>query len=131
MPLFRRAAKPPPPPSVPLPAGEEVDRATAALLLQGKAAIKGTLHMTNRRLVFEAKSGDARWMIVPYAEIRSAGLHRAMHAPGVRGRCLALETTKGEQVWWSFDEKAEEAWLPLVQQRAEAARAALEADEPG
>jgi hypothetical protein len=73
--------------------------------------------------MFEATSGDARWMVVPYDEVRSAGLHRPMHARGVRGRCLVLETTKGEQVWWSFSEKEEEAWLPLVRQHAEAARA--------
>jgi len=129
MPIFKRAPKPPVLPSVELPAGEEVERATPALLIYGKTPIKGILHMTNRRLLFEAKKGDARWMVVPYHEVRSVGLYRSMHAPGVRGRCLAIETIKGEQVWWSFAEKEEEAWLPLVRERAQAARAAAETAE--
>lgn len=129
MPIFKRAPKPPAMPSVELPAGEEVERATPALLIYGKQPIKGMLHMTNRRLLFEAKKGDARWMTVPYDEVQSAGLYRSMHAPGVRGRCLAIETTKGEQVWWSFGEKEESAWLSLVQERAQAARAAAEPTE--
>jgi hypothetical protein len=129
VPLFKRTPKPVPPPSVDLPAGEEVERATTALLIQGKMQLRGTLHMTNRRLMFEARKGDARWMVVPFGEIRSVGLHRAMHAPGLRGRCLAIETTNGEQVWWSFNEKDEQAWLPLVKARAEGPLAAAQADE--
>jgi hypothetical protein len=129
MPLFKRTPRPLPPPSVELPSGEEVERATNATLLHGRTQLRGVLHMTNRRLMFEARKGDARWMVVPYAEIKSVGLHRAMHAPGLRGRCLAIETTKGEQVWWSFNEKDEQAWLPLVKAHAEAALAAASADD--
>jgi hypothetical protein len=108
-----------------LPAGEEVDRATRATLLQGRQAIKGILHMTNRRLLFEADKGDTRWMIVPFDEVRTAGLYPApgltMGAPASRRQCLAVETKKGEQVWWDFGEKDEREWLPLVQERAAAA----------
>ena len=126
MPIFRRAPKPPPPPSIELPTGEEVERATSATLLLGKQVMEGALHMTNRRLLFEAKRGDARWMIVPFDEIRSAGLYAwpgaTMGRPSSRQQCLVVETTKGEQVWWDFGEKEERAWLPLVQQHAVAAR---------
>jgi hypothetical protein len=108
-----------------LPAGEEVDRATRATLLQGRQAIKGILHMTNRRLLFEADKGDTRWMIVPFDEVRTAGLYPApgltMGAPASRRQCLAVETKKGEQVWWDFGEKDEREWLPLVQERSAAA----------
>ena len=118
MPLFRRSAKPPPPPSVDLPSGEEVERAVKATLLYGKQQIKGVLHMTNRRLMFEAPKGEARWMIVPYDEMRAVGLYRwpgaPMGLPSSLAQCLVVETTKGEQVWWDFDERAEQEWLPLV-----------------
>lgn len=132
MPLFRRAPKPVPRPSSELPSGEEVERGTSATLLQGKDAIKGTLFMTNRRLLFEAKKvkGDARWMVVPYEEARSAGLHRGpgatMGLPSSRKQCLFVETTKGEQVWWDFNEREEREWLPLVQAHIGRARAEAE-----
>jgi hypothetical protein len=67
--------KPVAPPSVELPAGEEVQQQTKATLLYGKETKKGILHMTNRRLLFEAQKGDAKWMSVPYAEIKSTGLY--------------------------------------------------------
>ena len=130
MPLFRRKPKPLPPPSVELPAGEEVERATKATLLYTKQSIDGVLHMTNRRLMFEAKKGEARWMIVPYTEVRSAGLFpwpgASMGMPSSRNQCLVLQTTDGEQVWWDFGEKDEREWLPLVQ-----ARIAAKTDEFG
>jgi hypothetical protein len=131
--LFGRKPKPLPSPSADLPSGEEVQRATKATLLQGKDAIKGILHMTNRRLLFEANKGDARWMVVPFAEIKSAGLYPApsmtMGAPSSRRQCLAVETTKGEQVWWDFGEKDEREWLPVVKEQA-AAAAPAEEDDP-
>jgi hypothetical protein len=127
MPVFRRKPKPPPPISVDLPTGEEVERAVSADLLHGKVAMKGTLFMTNRRLMFEAQRGDARWMIVPYGEVKTAGLYPApsihLGGPPSRRQCLCIETTKGEQVWWDFDAKDEREWLPLVQAKADAARA--------
>lgn len=119
MPLFGRKPKPLPPPSAALPAGEEVERATRATLLFNKQAMKGVLHMTNRRLMFEAEKGDTRWMIVPFDEMTSAGLYAwpgaTMGMPSSRRQCLVVETTKGEQVWWDFGEKDVRAWLPLVQ----------------
>jgi hypothetical protein len=128
VPLFRRKPKPPPPPSVELPPGEEVERAVVAELLHGKTIMRGALFMTNRRLMFEAKRGDARWMIVPYHEVKSAGLYPApnphLGAPASRRQCLHIETTKGEQVWWDFGEGDEREWLPLVKAKAEAAQAA-------
>lgn len=118
MPLFGRKAKPVAPPSVDLPTGEEVERSTRATLLFNKDTMKGVLHMTNRRLMFEAEKGDTRWMIVPYDEMTSAGLYAwpgaVMGAPSSRQQCLVVETAKGEQVWWDFGEKEERAWLPLV-----------------
>ena len=108
-------------PSTELPAGEEVERAVKATLLQGKASIPGTLFLTNRRLLFEAKTGDARWMVVPFDEIASVGLHRAAlrsFGPGSsRNQCFVVITDKDEQVWWDFNNREEKEWLPLVEQR--------------
>jgi hypothetical protein len=119
MPLFGRKPKPLGPPSAELPAGEEVERATKATLLYGRDEKKGVLHMTNRRMMFEAAKGDSRWMIVPYTDIKAAGLYRwpgaPMGRPSSKQQCLVVETVQGEQVWWDFDEKSEQEWLPLVQ----------------
>jgi hypothetical protein len=132
MPLFRRTPKPPRPISVELPSGEEVERAVSAELLYGKTAMRGALFMTNRRLMFEAQRGDARWMIVPYEEVKAAGLYPApnlhLGAPASRRQCLCVETTNGEHVWWDFGEKDEREWLPLVQAKVEAVRGR---DTPG
>jgi hypothetical protein len=131
MPLFRR--KPPPQPSVELPSGEEIERSVRSTLLQGKSAMKGTLHLTNRRLLFEAEKGEARWMIVPFAEVKSAGLYpwpgATMGMPSSRQQCLVVETDAGEQVWWDFGEKDEQEWLPLVRSRVDAARPPATEDE--
>ena len=133
MPIFRRSSKPkepkpPPKISIDLPAGEEVERGVSAELIQSGRGIDGTLFMTNRRLMFEAKKGDARWMIVPYAEMRAVGLYPApsstMGVPSNRRQCLFVETTQGEHVWWNFGDKEEREWLPLVQARLDATRAA-------
>jgi hypothetical protein len=118
--LFNRKPKPLPPPSVELPAGEEIVQAVRAMLLNGADdRMRGVLHMTNRRLMFEAEKGEARWMIVPYDEMKAAGLYpwpgAPMGIPSSLRQCLVVTTTKGEQVWWDFDEKAEREWLPLVQ----------------
>jgi hypothetical protein len=125
MPLFRRKPRAIPQPSAELPSGEEVERAVQATLLHGKSAMKGTLYLTNRRLLFEAKTGDARWMVVPFAEVKSAGLypwpHVAMGAPSSRRQCLVVETMDAEQVWWDFGTRDEQEWLPLVQEKARAA----------
>jgi hypothetical protein len=135
MPLFGRArkSKPVPPPSADLPPGEQVERGVAASLLQGRAVIAGALYMTDRRLMFEAKKGEARWLTVRYDEVKSAGLYpyaRArMGAPGSMNQCLFIETTKGEHVWWDFDNRDEAEWLPLVQQHAETARSGAADDE--
>jgi hypothetical protein len=133
MPIFRRKPKPPPMISIDLPSGEEVERAVAAELLRGKAVLRGALFMTNRRLMFEARRGDARWMIVPYDEVASAGLYPApsphLGGPPSRRQCLCVETTKGEQVWWDFTEKDEREWLPLMLAKVDAARATT-SDDP-
>jgi hypothetical protein len=107
-----------PPPSSGLRDGETIERNTKATLLQGRQDIKGVLHMTDRRLMFEADEGEARWMIVPYDEMQSAGIYPWQHMdfgpPSSRARCLVIETTAGEQVWWDFGDQERE-WLPLVQ----------------
>jgi hypothetical protein len=136
MPIFRRKPKedqpprPPPTIGVELPAGEEVVRGVNAELIQAGRGIDGKLFMTNRRLMFEAKKGDARWMIVPFAEVKATGLYPApstpMGIPSSRRQCLFVETTKGEHVWWNFGDKEEREWLPLVQSRIDDARAAEE-----
>lgn len=127
MPLFGRKPKPAPPPSQPLQDGEVVERATRATLLYGRQTIDGVLYMTDRRLVFEAHRGEAKWMLVPYADVRASGLYPApgitMGAPRSRRQCLMVETVQGEQVWWDFGEKDEREWLPLVRERVAAARA--------
>ena len=124
MPIFRRKPKEPPspekvaPPSMPLPAGEAIERSVKATLLIGTDKLAGRLYMTDRRLLFEADKGDARYMSVPYGEVREAGLYRWHHAPMGRSslnQCLCVVTTKGEQVWWDFGEHEEQEWLPLVQ----------------
>src|SRR4029079_14833503 len=96
--------------------GEEVERAVRAELLRGRAVLRGALYMTSRRLMFEAERGDARWLIVPYDEVASAGLYPApnlhLGGPPSRRQCLFVETMKGEQVWWDFDERSEREWLP-------------------
>lgn len=130
MPLFGRKPRPLPPPSQPLPDGELVERAVKATLLYAGRDIDGVLHMTNRRLVFEAHKGDAKWMLVPYADVRATGLYPApglaMGAPRSRRQCLMVQTEQGEQVWWDFGEREEREWLPLVQERVAAARSAAE-----
>jgi hypothetical protein len=127
MPIFRRAPQPAPPIPADLPPGEECDRSLRATLLQGKAAIKGALYLTNRRLMFYADRGDARWLIVPFDEVKSAGLYpaprTAMGAPGRAARALFIETTRGEQVWCAFDQKAQDEWLAVIRERAGAAAA--------
>lgn len=125
MPLFRHKPRPVPPPSTGLPSGEEVERAVEATLVQGKTAMRGALYMTNRRLLFEARAGDARWLIVPWAEVKSAGLYPRPNMPmGAHGQgrlSLFVETTAGEHVWWDFGDRDEQEWLPLVRERAAAA----------
>ncbi len=126
--LFGRKAKPAPPLPADLPPGEEVERGVRAMLLYGKTAIKGSLYMTNRRLMFYADRAEARWLIVAYDEVKSAGLYpapgAAMGMPTGRAQCLFVETTKGEQVWWDFGTEEERAWVTTVQGRAQAAAAA-------
>ncbi len=133
MPLFGRKRRPVPPPSAELPSGEEVERAVDATLIQGKATLRGSLYMTNRRLLFEARTGDARWMIVPYVEVKSAGLYPRPNMPmgphRLGGKCLVVETTAGEHVWWDFGERDEAEWLPLVQERSAAAAAESKDEE--
>jgi hypothetical protein len=127
VPLFKRKPKPQkplPPPSAGLREGEVVERATKATLLQGKQAINGVLHMTDRRLMFEAEKGDARWMIVSYDEMKSVGIYPWQHlgaygGPSSRSRCLVVETTAAEQVWWDFSDDEKE-WLPFIQERINA-----------
>jgi hypothetical protein len=131
VPLFRRKPRPVPPPSAELPSGEEIERAVEATLVQGKTAMRGSLYMTNRRLLFEARAGDARWLTVPWVEVKSAGLYprpnMPMGAHGLGRTSLFVETTAGEQVWWDFGDRDEQEWLPLVRERAiDAAEAADE-----
>ena len=130
MPIFSRKPKPPPAISIELPSGEEIERAVSAELLRGKQVLQGALFMTNRRLMFEARSGDARWMIVPYDHVKAAGLYPEPnpHLGGApsRRQCLCIETTSGEQVWWNFDDKDEREWLPLVQAKAKVVRDAAD-----
>jgi len=130
MPMFQRKPKPP---SVDLPAGEEIERSVRATLLYGRQSMDGSLHMTNRRLMFEARRGEARWMSVPYAEVASAGLYpwpgASMGLPSSRQQCLVVETTDGEQVWWDFGAKDEREWLPLVQAHVARARETAGQDE--
>lgn len=110
-------------PSVEMPSGETIERSIKATLLQGTAKVNGALYLTNRRLMFESEKGEARWMIVPFEEMREAGLYRWHHAPMGRtslNQCLCVVTTKGEQVWWDFDERAEREWVEVLQGRVAA-----------
>ena len=120
--LFRRKPKPVAPPEELRP-HETVERSVKATLLYGKEAKRGALHMTSERLLFEAEKGDARWLSVPYEDLREAGLYRwpgtAMGIPSSRQQCLVVQTAQSEQVWWDFD--GEDEWLPLVRARIPAA----------
>lgn len=112
------------PPSVDLPAGETIERSVKATLLQGTVKVNGALYLTNRRVMFESEKGEARWMIVPFDEMREAGLYRWHHAPMGRSslnQCLCVVTTKGEQVWWDFDEHAEREWVEELRGRVASA----------
>lgn len=135
LPWSNRPPRAIPPPEEGLLAGESVERGVDAVLLQGKAEISGQLWLTDRRLLFRARKGEARWMIVPFTQARAAGLYpwprATMGAPRSRQQCLYVETDVGEQVWWDFNEAEERTWLPIVQSRIEAARAAaaLEDDD--
>lgn len=124
MPLFKSKPKPP---SIDLPSGEAAERSVRATMLEKSRAVKGTLHMTNRRLMFEADKGDARWMTIPYAEIASCGLFRwpgaPMGRPSSLSQCFVVETVQAEQIWWDFGEKEEREWLPLVEAHASRAKA--------
>lgn len=115
---------------VDLPPGEECERGIKATLLQGKATLKGSLYLTNRRLMFYSDRGDARWLVVPFDEVTSAGIYPAprvaMGAPGASRRALFIETTRGEHVWCSFDQHAQDEWLAVIRDRAAAAKPAAE-----
>jgi len=133
LPWPRRSSKPKPlvqapPPAAELAPGEEVRRSVRATLLQGKAQIHGHLYLTGRRLLFEAKKGEARYLVVPWGEVKSAGVYPApgptMGMPSSRRACLFVETTKGEHVWWDFAGADEAEWLPDVRRLADDARAA-------
>lgn len=125
MKIFGKGRPPDPPRG--LADGEPVERSVKATLLYGKERKKGALHLTDRRLMFEADRGDARYMVVPFVEMKSVGLYpwpgAPMGLPSSLRQCLVVETDAGEQVWWDFNEKEERAWLPLVKERVETARA--------
>jgi hypothetical protein len=126
--LFRRTPKPPVVPTIELPGGETADRNTRATLIQGKQALKGALLLTPTRLLFEADRGDARWLSVPFAEVKASGIYPAPQGTigrplSTRQKCLFIETTSGEHVWYAFDQKAQAEWLALVQARAREAAA--------
>jgi hypothetical protein len=130
MPIFSRKPKPPPELPVQLPIGERCDRATRATLTQGKQTMSGALYMTNQRLMFYASKGEARWLVVPFGEVKSAGVYPSprghVGAPQAGGPALFIETTKGEHIWLAFDRKEQDAWLADVRKRAEEAAAATE-----
>lgn len=127
MPIFRRAPKPAPPIPAELPSGEEVERSIRATLIQGKATMKGSLYLTSRRLMFHGERGNARWLVVRFDEVKSAGVYPApratMGAPGASPRALFIETTRGEHVWCAFDQKAQDEWLPIIRDRVTSAQA--------
>lgn len=75
--------------------------------------------MTNRRLIFEADRGDARWLIVPLDEVAHARSYRTLASAGFQ---LWVETTKGEQVPFSMSRRDAESWaeaIDEVRRRAE------------
>ena len=133
MPIFSRKPKAPPELPVQLPIGERCDRAVRATLTQGKQSMAGALYLTNRRLMFYAAKGEARWLTVPFDEVKTAGVYPSprghIGAPGAGGPALFVETTNGEHVWFAFDRKAQDAWLADVRKRAEEAAAATAEDE--
>jgi hypothetical protein len=130
--VFKRKAQPPPSLPTELPVDESYERGAAATLFQGKATIRGTLFMTSRRLMFQAAKGEARWLIVPFDEVQRSGIYPAprptIGAPRAGQPALFIETTKGEHVWWSFDRKEQDAWLPLIQERGRVANATIDAE---
>ena len=123
MPIFSRKPKPPPELPIQLPIGERCDRAVRATLTQAKQSVGGALYLTNRRLMFYAAKGEARWLVVPFDEVKTAAVYASprghIGAPQVGGPALFVETTKGEHIWFAFDRKEQDAWLADVKKRVQ------------
>lgn len=133
MPIFSRKRKPPPELPVQLPIGERCDRAVRATLTQAKQSLGGALFLTNRRLMFYASKGEARWLVVPFDEVKTAAVYPSprghIGAPQAGGPALFIETTKGEHIWFGFDRKEQDAWLADLKKRVEEAGAAVEDED--
>ena len=133
MPIFSRKPKVPPELPIQLPIGERCDRAVRATLTQAKQSMAGSLFLTNRRLMFYASKGEARWLVVPFDEVKTAAVYASprghIGAPQAGGPALFIETTKGEHIWLAFDRKEQDAWLLDVKKRVEEAAAAVEDED--
>lgn len=111
LPLPGRRRKEAPACNAPLETGEAIIRAQRCVLIYGRERKPGALHLTSRRLVFEADRGDARWLIVPRDEISSAGAYR-LRAPGAFH--LWIRTAKGEEVVFALSRRDAEAWAEAI-----------------
>ncbi len=107
---LRRAS--PPSCNAPLADGEAVLRGQRCVLVYRRERKRGALHLTNRRLMFEADRGDARWLIIPLDEISRAGAYRA---PASTAYQLWVETTKGEQAPFAMSRRDAEAWAQAIE----------------
>ena len=133
MPIFSRKPKSGPELPIQLPIGERCERAVRATLTQGKQSVAGALYLTNRRLMFYAAKGEARWLTVPFEEVKSAGVYASprghIGVPQAGGPALFVETTKGEHIWLNFDRKEQDVWLPEVRERVKMAAASVEDED--
>ncbi len=101
----------PPPCNAPLSEGEAVLRGQPCALQYGRERKRGVLHLTNRRLIFEAERGDARWLIIPLDEVARAAAYRDMASTAFR---LWVETTQGEQAPFLMPRRDAESWARAI-----------------
>lgn len=98
--------------NAPLVEGETILRGQWCVLVYGRERKPGVLHLTDRRLIFEADRGDARWLIIPLDEVSRAGAYRALGSTGYQ---LWIETANGEHAPFAMSRRDAEAWVRAVE----------------
>jgi hypothetical protein len=101
-----------PPCNAPLAEGETILRGQRSVLVYGRERKRGALHLTTRRLIFEADRGGARWLIIPLEEVARAGAYRS---PGSAACQLWIETTKGEQAPFAMSRDQAQSWVEAIE----------------
>jgi hypothetical protein len=102
----------PPPCNAPLAEGETVVRGQRCTLLYGRERKRGVLHLTDRRVIFQAERGDARWLIIPLEDVARAGAYRT---PGGAAFQLWVETANGEHAPFAMARADAQAWAKAIE----------------